>query len=75
MRSVELLSHPPNKGIIRAQLHIMLILFEECEDNPKNIKIKFIHHADLKGNIPTSILNFLMPKVIPKMMKDLDKAY
>ena len=30
MRSVELASNPPKKGVIRAELHIMLILFEEC---------------------------------------------
>ena len=32
-------------------MHIMLILIEECEDNPKDLKLTFINYADVKGSI------------------------
>ena len=52
----------------------MIIFLEECEDNEKNIKITLINHSDLKIKL-IKIFNFLIPKVIPKIIKDLDKGY
>ena len=56
---------------MRAEMHLMTICIEECEDNPKNLKLTFVNYAEVKGNVQ-KMFNMILSKTFPKMIEMLE---
>lgn len=62
------------RGISKVTGYLIQSWRDEATGQPLGVALTYVTQTDIKGSIPTTVVNYLTKKVVPKTLRKLEKA-